>query len=226
MPKYNARARKLRGQGRIRPSFMQFFHYVKRSTSYHSLGRTARALLTEIHDRFTGCNNGMIVLSVREAAYELGCSQSTASRAGHELDDAELARPTKIGAWRGKQATEWRLMWLRCDQTGDLPRRNWRERPPYQPMQPPARKPLSDAERARRYRRRKNGQSTDDRHEYRHDELHQGSTEVAPREHRCDVSCTTRAKNGNSSINASRPSCTRRAHIDIYHRQGHRHGHR
>ena len=116
MPKYSAKARKLRGQGNHSgPNFIQLFHYVKRSTSYHGLSLAARALLTEIHDRYNGCNNGMIVLSVREAAYELRCHQSTISRAARELDDAGLAQPLQIGAWRGRMATEWRLMWRRCD---------------------------------------------------------------------------------------------------------------
>jgi hypothetical protein len=157
----------------------------------------------------------MIVLGVREAGYELRCHQATVSRAARELDDAGLARPTKIGAWRGRHATEWRLMWLRCDKTGELPRTQWPERQPYQPTPPPERKPLSDAERSRRYRSRK-------RHENRHEELHHESAEVAPREHRRDVSCTKSAQNGNSSINASPPSCTKRAHIDLYQSEGRR----
>ena len=82
MPKYSAKQRKMRGQGKHSgPSFIQLFHHVKRSTSYHGLGPIARALLTEIIDRYNGCNNGMIVLGVREAAYEIGCSQGSVSSA-------------------------------------------------------------------------------------------------------------------------------------------------
>lgn len=47
------------------------------------------------------CNNGMIVLGIREAAYKLGCGQATVGRTMREIDDAGLARPTTIGAWRG-----------------------------------------------------------------------------------------------------------------------------
>jgi hypothetical protein len=169
MPKFSAKQRKMRGQGKHGgPSFIQIFHYVKRSTSYHGLSPLARALLIELIDRYTGSNNGMIVLGVREAAYELGCDKSNVSRVGRELDDAGLARATQLGAWRGKHATEWRLMWRRCDKTGDLPRSVWVERKPYvQLLLPaPAKVPLTDAERAKQYRRRKR----DDRHEA---ELHQ-----------------------------------------------------
>ena len=167
MPRFSAKARKLRGQGKHSgPAFIQLFHYVKRSTSYHGLSLPARALLTEIHDRYNGVNNGMICLGVREAAYELRCDKSTISRLGRELDDAGLARPMQIGAWRGRHVTEWRLMWRRCDKTGDLPRNNWQERPPYvQLLLPkPVKEPLSAAERARRYRARQSEGHEDELH--------------------------------------------------------------
>ena len=131
MHRYSAKARKIQGKGHHGPSFIQLFHHVKRSTSYHGLSPIARALLIELIDRYNGCNNGFIVLSVREAAYELGCSKSTISEAFSELDDSNLARPTKVGAWRGRQATEWRLMWKVCKKTGDFPRNQWQERKPY-----------------------------------------------------------------------------------------------
>src|SRR5262245_50981519 len=132
MPKFSARARQIKGQGKHSGrSFIQLPHHVKRSTSYHGLSNLAKGLLIELIDRYNGSNNGFIVLGVREAAYELGCSQGSVSAASRELDDAELARPTAIGAWRGKQATEWRLMWRRCDKTGDLPRQHWVTRTPY-----------------------------------------------------------------------------------------------
>ena len=215
MPKYSAKQRNMRGRGKgSGPNFIQLFHYVKRSTAFHGLSLPARALLIEIADRYNGSNNGMIVLGVREAAYEIGCSQSTVSRAARELDDASLVRPTKVGAWRGREATEWRLMWRRCDKTGDLPRSNWQERTPYVQLllpKPAKAPPLSDAERARRYRLRH-------RHEDRHEEVHHESTEVPPREHRRDASSATRAQNGNSSIKSRNPSSTTDAHIHIYQR--------
>ena len=67
-----------------------------------------------------------------------------------ELDDAGLARPVADRSVARHGRTEWRLMWRRCDKTGDLPRNNWQERPPYvQLLLPkPAKEPLSDAERA------------------------------------------------------------------------------
>jgi hypothetical protein len=186
----------MRGLGKHNgPSFIQLPHHVKRSTSYHSLGRLARALLVELIDRYNGCNNGMISLSVREAAYELGCNKGNASRAGRELDDAGLARPTKVGAWRGREATEWRLMWRRCDKTGEPPRQNWVERRPFvQLLLPkPKKEPLSNAQRQERYRKRH-------RNENSNDELRQEDTEVAPEGHRPLLSCARGTQNGNSPM--------------------------
>ena len=155
MPKFSAKQRKMRGQGKgSGPNFSMLFHYIKRSTSYHSLSPVARALLIEIMDRYNGYNNGFIALGRREIEYELGCGAATACRAMREVDDADLARPTKVGAWRGRQATEWRITWKLCNKTGQLPRNQWQERKPYvQLLLPkPAKAPLTNAERQQRWR--------------------------------------------------------------------------
>jgi hypothetical protein len=132
MTKYSAKQKKMRGiGGRSKRKFLQLYTNVKRSKAYHQLTSYARSLLFELIDRYNGCNNGMIGFGVREAVYELGCCKGTVSNAMRELDDTGLARPTKIGAWRGKRATEWRLMWLRCDKTGDLPVSAWEQRKPF-----------------------------------------------------------------------------------------------
>ena len=131
MGRYNDRIRALGGGKRGKRKFLRLFTNVKRSKAYHGLTLKARCLLFELIDRYTGINNGFIGLGVREAKYELGIGTSGAGRAFQELDDAGLARPTKLGAWRGKQATEWRLMFLRCDKTGDLPVNDWEQRENY-----------------------------------------------------------------------------------------------
>jgi hypothetical protein len=156
MPRFSAKQRKMRGGGKSGPGFIQLFHYVKRSLAYHGLSPIARAIVVELLDRYNGCNNGMIVFGVREAAYEIGRSTGAISKAMTEVDDSGLARPTKVGEWRGRQATEWRLMWKRCDKTGDLPQKQWTLRTPYSevPKRQPRREPLSNAERCRRYRER------------------------------------------------------------------------
>jgi hypothetical protein len=106
------------------PSFIQLFKFVKRSQAYHDLSTYARCLLFEILERYTGCNNGMIGLGVREASFALNCAHGTVCKAMRELDDSGLAQPLTPGAWRGKRATEWRVTFYRCDKTGELPIKN------------------------------------------------------------------------------------------------------
>jgi hypothetical protein len=110
------------------PPFIQLYRSVKRSDAYHRLSTPARCVLTELLDRYNGSNNGLIALSVRTVADELSCSQATAQRALRELDDSKLAWPMKVGAWRGRRATEWRIAFYRCDASGDLPVTMWRPR--------------------------------------------------------------------------------------------------
>jgi hypothetical protein len=114
-----------------RRQFVQLYRNIKRSVAYHGLSCAARAALIELIDRHNGVNNGFIGLGVRELAYELGCGHSTAQRALQELDDAGLAQPTKVGAFRGKKATEWRLTFRLCNKTGELPINNWEQRKTY-----------------------------------------------------------------------------------------------
>jgi hypothetical protein len=110
------------------PGFIQLFRSVKRSQAYHNLGLPSRCALIEMLHRYTGINNGMIRLGVRELAAELKCSQATATRALRELDDSGLATQTLVGVWRGRRATEWRVSFYRCDKTGDLPNKSWPKR--------------------------------------------------------------------------------------------------
>jgi hypothetical protein len=106
------------------PPFVQLFRFVKRSQAWHDLSLYARCFLIELLDRYTGCNNGMIGLGVREASRELGCAHGSVCKAMRELDDSGLAQPLTPGAWRGKKATEWRIAFYRCDKTGELPIKN------------------------------------------------------------------------------------------------------
>jgi hypothetical protein len=107
------------------PPFVRLFRFIKRSQAWHDLSLPARCALIELIDRYNGINNGMIGLGVRTLANELKCSQATATRALRELDDSRLATAMAVGFWRGKRATEWRLMFHRCDKTGDLPNKSW-----------------------------------------------------------------------------------------------------
>jgi hypothetical protein len=109
--------------------FLLLYTNVKRSKAYHGLSPKARALLFELIDRYNGINNGMIGFGAREAAHELQCGKSSAATALQELDDSGLARAMTPGAWRGKKATEWRLMFLRCNKTQEPAVTKWEQRP-------------------------------------------------------------------------------------------------
>jgi hypothetical protein len=213
MPRYSARARKLRGEGKSGPPFIKLPRYIKRSAAYYGLSNYARALLIELIDRYNGCNNGMICLGKREIQYELRCGSDTACRAMRELDDSGLARPLTPGAWRGKRATEWRLMWIRCDKTGDLPKTQWPPTPPYTPK-PPGRKaeggPFTNAERQQRYRDRHRNET----------EVASGSTKGRLEDHRRYSRSAREPQNRNSSIEVMKPRSATGPHIDIY--QGYR----
>ena len=101
---------------------------VKRSDAYHSLSALARCAMIEVLDKYTGINNGMIVMSVRDFAERLNCSPDSASRALRDLDDAGLVRPMEIGTLKGRRASTYRLTFYRCDKTGELPTTHWPER--------------------------------------------------------------------------------------------------
>ena len=116
MARYSAKQQKMRGRSSGKRQFVMIYRNVKRSAAYHGLSVYGRAALIELIDRYTGCNNGMIGLGVRELAYELRCSQDAASRALHDLDDAKLAHPMTPGAYRGRRATTWLLTFYRFDE--------------------------------------------------------------------------------------------------------------
>jgi hypothetical protein len=108
--------------------FIRLWMNVKCSQAYYDLSVYARCALFELLERYSGINNGMIGLGCRELAEAIKCAQATAYKALRELDDAGLARPTTMGFWRGKRATEWRLTFFPCNKTGELPVLNWTAR--------------------------------------------------------------------------------------------------
>lgn len=127
------RSKRGRAQGRNRRKqsgrrFIQLYSNVKRSDAYHSLSALARCAMIEVLDKYTGINNGMIVMSVRDLAERLNCSRNGASRALRDLDDAGLVRPMEVGTLKGRRASTYRLTFYRCDKTGYLPTSRWPER--------------------------------------------------------------------------------------------------
>ena len=65
------KSRRAQGSNRRKQSrrrFIQLWTNVKRSDAYHSLSPLARSALFEVLDKFTGINNGMIVMATRDLA--------------------------------------------------------------------------------------------------------------------------------------------------------------
>jgi hypothetical protein len=189
LPGRDAMARGIGGRkgDRSNRQFLQLFRNVKRSEAYHKLGGLARAALYELIDRYSGINNGTIFLSVRELAYELKCSPATAARTLNELGDSGLAIQTQLGAWRGKRATQWRLMFKRCDKTGDLPETHWKQCEPFQALAP---KRLTES--------------------------HPRDTKVSPMRHKERVSLTHETQTPKNPIDDSSLSLTHETHVYVH----------
>ena len=175
------------------------YRNVKRSAAYHGLSLYARAALIELIDRYTGCNNGMIALGVRALAYELRCSKDMAGKALLELDDAKLAQPVTVGAWRGRRASEWRLTFYLCNKTGELPTTQWEQRPAYEPDQPGPKRQFESAQK---------------------------DTEGRTEGRKANSSPQGRTREPKSSMNGSGLSTPGRTHIHIYQRDGESEGER
>jgi hypothetical protein len=182
---------------RKKPSrrFIQIYSNVKRSQAYHGLSWVARCALIELLDRFTGCNNGLIVLSVRDLAEDLNASPATAARALQELDDSGLVHPMDIGTLKGRRATTWRFTFYRCDKTGELPVTQWPERTK------PGKYSLESRSTVSPVRRKPPVAS------------HQ-------RDSKGSHCLTSETQNGNSSINDPAHCLMGETHIDIYQGEG------
>ncbi len=116
-----------KGEGR----FAGIPHAVMDSPGYGNTHPPARAVLLELVKRYSGYNNGRIVLSVRDAAKACRIGSNTAARALSELEACGLIECMAKGAFRlnNRQASEYRLLWRGCDKTGVLPTRRYMDVP-------------------------------------------------------------------------------------------------
>ena len=106
MTRTNATGRSTRAAKHVR-----VYRWMLTSSAYRSLSCYSRCLLLELGARYNGDNNGQIHMSVREAAGLLGCSQPTACKALHELEDRGFIRAHEKGAFHVKvrHSTTWIL---------------------------------------------------------------------------------------------------------------------
>ncbi len=88
----------------------------------------ARCLYIALKSRFTGHNNGLFFLSVREAAKELRASRSSTERWFKELQDhgfIKMTTPPSLGVNGKGEATCWRL--TEIGYMGQRPTREYKE---------------------------------------------------------------------------------------------------
>jgi hypothetical protein len=115
----------------------------------------------------------------------------------------------KVGTWRGRRATTWRLTLYVCNATGEFPVTQWDEKPA-SPKPKPA---MGDAERSRRYREKK-------RHGLSSPGKAQKFTHESTNVTRHDLRTPTKAQKRNSSIERHGPSSSTKAHIHLHQREG------
>jgi hypothetical protein len=118
---------------RIDAPHVRLYRWMLDTPAYLSLGCPARAVLTEIAQRYNGSNNGRIGLSVRDAAARCRVAPGTACKAFVELQDRGFIDCMQKGAFslKSRHASEWRLTWWGCDATGELPSKrflNWHKK--------------------------------------------------------------------------------------------------
>lgn len=96
--------------------FTMLQHKMLESPAYRSLNPNSRALLVELAMMENGKNNGLMFLSVRDAAARIGVScRKTAGRAFDELEAAGFIAESGAAVFarrgEGSRARSWRLTW-------------------------------------------------------------------------------------------------------------------
>lgn len=93
----------------------RFYRWELESAAFRWLSVAARALLLELKGLYTGNNNGILFLSVREGARRLGIGKNQAAAAFAELQERGFLLPNIVGAFNLKHearrgnATSWIL---------------------------------------------------------------------------------------------------------------------
>lgn len=113
-------------RGRSKGSLYDFValeRYLLRSAAWSSLSCLARSAYIEVAFRYTGSNNGSILLSCEMLAEALGMSKDSARRSLKELVEKGFIVCLSKGGFicKVRHASEWRLTAFKCDVTGELP---------------------------------------------------------------------------------------------------------
>ena len=115
MPRRRRRKTNATGRNEKDGQFLPIPYVMARSPAFRSLNGTSLKVWVELRTRFNGQNNGMVSLSLREAADLLGMSQSTAQRAFRELEEKGFVVRRLSGSWYGRKAAEFILTDCRYD---------------------------------------------------------------------------------------------------------------
>ncbi|NGZ29555.1 MAG: helix-turn-helix transcriptional regulator [Magnetococcales bacterium] len=113
------------GRSNTEMRHVRLYHWVLNSPAWKALKPGPRALFLALKMRFNGSNNGRIGFSIREAAEELGCSETTAHHYFRLLEHAGFIEATERGSFGNTLlATEW-LVTDEPGPNGDLPKKTF-----------------------------------------------------------------------------------------------------
>lgn len=112
-----------KGRSKTRGHFVRLDGFMLDSAAWCSLTPAERVVYVELRRRYNGKNNGLIALSVRDAADRCNINKDTARKALSRLQERGFTECVTPGGFSLKlrHATEWRLLDERCDKTGALP---------------------------------------------------------------------------------------------------------
>ncbi len=119
----NGRRTDNKGRSKGEAQFVPIPHQMAKSPAFRSLGGAALKIWIELRSRYNGSNNGMLSLSLRDAAALLGMSQTTAKRGFDELIEKGFVVRRLRGQWYGRKAAEY-IVTDRSYQ-GRPPTRDW-----------------------------------------------------------------------------------------------------
>ena len=125
----------IKGRSKAGPPFVRLPWFLLESPAWRSTNPAARAVYLEVARLYNGRNNGLLALSVRDAADRCRINKDTAGRALEALRTIGFIECVTPGGFSRKMrhASEWRLTVETCDRTGALPSKafmRWRPGPP------------------------------------------------------------------------------------------------
>lgn len=125
MPKRRKRKSNATGRNEGDGQFLLISYTMARSPAFRSLTGAALKVWVELRTRYNGHNNGLVSLSLREAATLLGMSQTTAQRALMQLEVKGFIKRRTRGSWYGRKAAEFIIADKSYD--GNPPTRDWQK---------------------------------------------------------------------------------------------------